>query len=144
MLIFLSLSLTFSHSLSLSLTLSLTLSLSLCLCEGWCVRAGVCVCVCVCMCVPVCPTRRLSFCQHFYLRKNVKMVIYSPISPKSHQLYINYPQALELTLSQHFSQRIFCCRSHSHSAMFLVPTGTHYCWVARGGVSTQPHAAPGL
>ena len=75
------------------------------------------------------------------LKKKVKVVIFSSISPKAHWTLHPLPpgigtHSLSLTCLGRMHQ-MFSSWSHLHSTNFFVPPGTHYCWVARGGVDSK-------
>ena len=52
------------------------------------------------------------------------------------KLYINFPQALELTLLQsHLTEKNVAVAIHT--VFISVPPGTHYCCMDRGGVDSK-------
>ena len=60
-----------------------------------------------------------AYSEHNVKVKTIRMHVYKPdILTRFSELYINYPQVLELIHSQ------------SH------PPGAHYCWVDTGGVDS--------
>ena len=70
----------------------------------------------------------------------VKVYVYSPDIPacRFSGLYINYPQVLELKLSQsHLPGLGENAAKVSVAVLIFVPPGTHFCWVDRAGVDSK-------
>ena len=71
------------------------------------------------------------------------MYVYGADIPKYRfrGLYLNYPQMLELTLSQSLLPREnagqFSAPAVIHIVPIFIPHGTHYCWVDRGGEDSK-------
>ena len=80
---------------------------------------------------------------------NVNVSVYSLKSPSSSADLQFMPLVLELSLIlfhllwEEFSICALCCSySQSLQFSFLVPPGTHYCWVDRGGVMREACPTP--
>ena len=69
----------------------------------------------------------------------VKVIIYSPIFPKAHRTLHKLPPGIRTQshLPGENAALFLQLKPFTPVHFFSIPPGTHYCWVARGGVDSK-------